>query len=576
MDRDRSLMEYLAYGYLYYVHGADTYIRFDDSRRGGESYRPLERNFRRSPRPDNRSFRSPPRNRSPMRSSADTWAPPSRPRPRSRSPGNFRPRSRSPLFRGRERGPNFGNRPRSPFRRPSPSRDRPPRFNRRSRSPPPFDRNRSPSLRRGRDPSPSAINAPRAPKRERNNSPPRNRFERPRSPPFNEITQQRDPRMNGRRRSRSADRRSSRGDPTGARGPPPPPPPRSPSITERSGPNSAHGSAATSRRSSPPAPERMNRNYSTPSGHGPPSISRPQYDSSHPYTSAPRFSEGNRRPSSRPASPSRRPSTNHQLQSPRSNEPQRPFVDNEYDRNQNPSGRPSMGPRTESNLSIQSQSANAPEGRSPPLGPSAASRSMRQPARGGHMALLSAPTRPKGASGAVFNRDGPPTGPREAGRPGPNSGPSMVRRGSSHAPAAQHHAHPPSGPRGAGGSPAPGVAHDSRPRPPFRHGSGVSTNYPRAPRPTNHLAGLSSIIPGGKLLPSGLDSITEKRLAQLEADKEKLLDQISEKQRAKRACLREWEKLCRESETAALRTDLADSHLQRMSETEGIGGGVAF
>lgn len=192
------------------------------------------------------------------------------------------------------------------------------------------------------------------------------------------------------------------------------------------------------------------------------------------------------------------------------------------------------------------------------------------------MALLSAPTRPKGASGPAFNRDGPPTGPRESVRPGPSLGPSMVRRGSSHTSAAQHHGPPPSGPRGVGGSLAPGTAHDSRPRPPFRHGSGVSTNYPRPPRVTNHLAGLPAIVPGGRLLPSGLDPITEKRLAQLEADKEKLLEQISEKQRVKRACLREWEKLCRECETAALRTDLADGHLQRMSETEGIGGGVAF
>ncbi|KAM5458462.1 hypothetical protein MaudCBS49596_000376 [Microsporum audouinii] len=546
--------------------------RFDDGRRGGESYRPLERNFRRSPRPDNRSF--PPRNRSPMRPSADTWAPPSRPRPRSRSPDNFRPRSRSPPFRGRERGPNFGNRPRSPPRRPSPGRDRPPRFNRRSRSPPPFDRNRSPGLKRGRDPSPSTLNAPRAPKRERNNSPPRNRFDRPRSPTFNESMQQRDARIGARRRSRSADRRSLRGDPNGGRGPPPPP--RSPSITERSGPNSAHGSAATSRRSSPPALERMNRNYSTPSGHGPPpATSRSQYDSPHSHGNAPRFPEGNRRPSSRPPSPSRRPSANLQLQSPRAHEPSRPSVENEPGRSQSTPIRPPTGPRTESSPLIQTQSTNVPEGISPPLGPSAASRSMRQSTRGGHMALLSAPTRPKGASGQNFNRDGPPTGPRESARPGPGPGASSIRRGGSHA-STPHHGHPPSGPRGAGGSPAPGPAHEARPRPPFRHGSGPSANYPRAQRTTNHLAGLPTIVPGGKVLPSGLDPITEKRLAQLEADKEKLLEQISEKQRAKRASLREWEKLCRESENAALRTDLADGHLQRMSETEGIGGGVAF
>ncbi|KAF3479571.1 uncharacterized protein GIQ15_06547 [Arthroderma uncinatum] len=200
------------------------------------------------------------------------------------------------------------------------------------------------------------------------------------------------------------------------------------------------------------------------------------------------------------------------------------------------------------------------------------------------MALLSAPTRPKGASGPGFNRDGPPTGPRESMRPGsgpipgpgPGPGPSSIRRSSTHAPPPQHHGHPPSGPRGAGGSPAPGPGHEARPRPPFRHGNGTSTTYPRTQRFTNHLAGLPTTVPGGKLLPSGLDPTTEKRLAQLEADKEKLLEQISEKQKAKRASLREWDKLSRESETGALRTDLADGHLQRMSETEGIGGGVAF
>ncbi|KAK2831022.1 hypothetical protein FQN49_007076 [Arthroderma sp. PD_2] len=196
------------------------------------------------------------------------------------------------------------------------------------------------------------------------------------------------------------------------------------------------------------------------------------------------------------------------------------------------------------------------------------------------MALLSAPTRPKGASGSTFARDGPPTGPREPMRagPGPGAGPSpgAIRRSSSHASPAQHHGHPPSGPRGVGGSPAPGPAHEARPRPPFRHGNSTSTTYPRTQRFTNHLAGLPATVPGGKLLPSGLDPTTEKRLAQLEADKEKLLEQISEKQRAKRTSLREWDKLCRESEIGALRTDLADGHLQRMSETEGIGGGVAF
>lgn len=84
------------------------------------------------------------------------------------------------------------------------------------------------------------------------------------------------------------------------------------------------------------------------------------------------------------------------------------------------------------------------------------------------------------------------------------------------------------------------------------------------------------MIPGGRLLPSGTDPAAEKRLAQLEADKEKLMDQISEKQKSKRISLREWDKLTRESATGALRSELAEGHLQRLTETEGIGRGVAY
>ena len=84
------------------------------------------------------------------------------------------------------------------------------------------------------------------------------------------------------------------------------------------------------------------------------------------------------------------------------------------------------------------------------------------------------------------------------------------------------------------------------------------------------------VIPGGKLLLSGLDPSSEKRLTQLELDKEKLLEQIAEKQKVKRAGLRDWDRLDRESATSALRSELADGHLQRMVEGDGVGGGVAF
>jgi hypothetical protein len=72
-----------------------------------------------------------------------------------------------------------------------------------------------------------------------------------------------------------------------------------------------------------------------------------------------------------------------------------------------------------------------------------------------------------------------------------------------------------------------------------------------------------------------LDAATEKRISQLEVDKEKLLEQMAEKQRLKRAGLREWDRLDRESSICALKSELAEGHLQRMAD-ESIGGGVLF
>lgn len=75
--------------------------------------------------------------------------------------------------------------------------------------------------------------------------------------------------------------------------------------------------------------------------------------------------------------------------------------------------------------------------------------------------------------------------------------------------------------------------------------------------------------------PSVLDTATEKRLTQLEADRERLLDQMAETQRSKRAGLRDWDRLDRESSICALKSELAEGHLQRMAD-ESIGGGVLF
>lgn len=83
------------------------------------------------------------------------------------------------------------------------------------------------------------------------------------------------------------------------------------------------------------------------------------------------------------------------------------------------------------------------------------------------------------------------------------------------------------------------------------------------------------MIPGGRALPSPLDAATEKRLSQLEVDREKLLEQMAETQRSKRAGLRDWDRLDRESSICALKSELAEGHLQRMAD-ESIGGGVLF
>ncbi|KAJ5603551.1 hypothetical protein N7537_006507 [Penicillium hordei] len=91
----------------------------------------------------------------------------------------------------------------------------------------------------------------------------------------------------------------------------------------------------------------------------------------------------------------------------------------------------------------------------------------------------------------------------------------------------------------------------------------------------NHLAGLCTIIPEGRSLPLLLDPAVEKRLAQLDVDKEKLLEQITETQRSKRAELRDWDRLDRESSICALKSELAEGHLQRMAD-ESIGGGNLF
>ncbi|EEP79216.1 predicted protein [Uncinocarpus reesii 1704] len=532
--------------------------RYDDGRRGGESYRPGDRVPRRSPRPDIRFGRSPVRNRSPppIRPTADTWAPSDRARPRSRSPGTFRRRSRTPPFRGSDRAPGYVGRPRSPPppRRFSPRRENgrsPPRLLRRSRSPPgalpprrpSFSRGASPGLKRVREPSPVGYSQ-RSPKRERFASPPRNRYDRPRSPP----PRLGDPRLPDHIRPRSPDRREPPRESYGWRSWRR----RSPSPPPRSGPNSGPGSSSASRRSSPPPRmDRPAREYGGSTTHATTYQSRSQ-----PFTGVPPRSPLH---SSKPTS--RLGGTTRAISPPR--EPKSTFANASLSRPGESTSDASVNLQTPTNddqgpkTISQVPSGGRAQATSPPPAPKGVGLSVR----GGHAALLSAPTRPKGSSGTPhFSRD---LGPRDSPRGG------NIRR-PSHGP--PYHTSTPGG-RGMP-SPSPG-GYDSH-RPAFRHGSSSSTTYPRTQRFANHLSGLPSVVPGGKLIPSGLDPAFEKRISQLEADKERLLEQIAEKQRSKRASLREWDKLSRESATGALRSELAEGHLQRMAEGDDIGGGAAF
>ncbi|EXJ67610.1 uncharacterized protein A1O5_08956 [Cladophialophora psammophila CBS 110553] len=221
---------------------------------------------------------------------------------------------------------------------------------------------------------------------------------------------------------------------------------------------------------------------------------------------------------------------------------------------------------------------------SPPTGP-AASMSMSAHNRGGGASTLNAPTRPRGAIGRF---DGPPSrdfsGPPMRGRGGlPFRGPA------------------PYGPRGGGygrggdfgtsnrgdyggggtyrggfgrGGPAGGESTF-----PFRGNSSTSMTYPRTQRfntVQQHLATNEKIVTGGKLLPTGVPPDQEKRIKMLEAEAERMRTEISEKQKLKREVLNEWDVRERESEREALRSDLAEQHLQQLMEGEDGIGRAAF
>lgn len=83
---------------------------------------------------------------------------------------------------------------------------------------------------------------------------------------------------------------------------------------------------------------------------------------------------------------------------------------------------------------------------------------------------------------------------------------------------------------------------------------------------------LPEIIPNGKKM---LPPVDQTRLNKLEEEAERLRKLTQEKDVKKRKSLREWDRLVRESESAAFRSDIAEESL-RGYELESEGAQLAF
>ncbi|OGM43589.1 hypothetical protein ABOM_007134 [Aspergillus bombycis] len=186
---------------------------------------------------------------------------------------------------------------------------------------------------------------------------------------------------------------------------------------------------------------------------------------------------------------------------------------------------------------------SAAQDHSPPSGPSHGPKSLSSQTHSSNVSLLSAPTRPRGGPSFkenVWTSAPARRGPMSAGTYGP-----------------------PTGPR-SGHMSGPGV--DTHRHPTYRQGSVTGAPYPRTPRYMNHLTGLCSIISGGRCFPSDLDALTEKRLWQLDADRDRLMEQIADTQKSKCTGMRDWDRLDRDSSICALKSELAEGHLQRIAD----------
>ncbi|KAL4915564.1 hypothetical protein BDW62DRAFT_188114 [Aspergillus aurantiobrunneus] len=205
-----------------------------------------------------------------------------------------------------------------------------------------------------------------------------------------------------------------------------------------------------------------------------------------------------------------------------------------------------------SNAPSQPKAFSCNRNKSPPPGLPHGYGTLLSHPRASNISLLSAPTRPRGSSNF---KDGGWVG-------------TPIRRG----PVPVGSYGTPIAPRS--NLPAPGA--EAPPSRSCRHSTvtGASSSHP--PRYSKYLVGLTAVVPGGKLPPSEVDNLTEKRLSQLDTDKDRLFEQIAESQKLKRDGLRDWDRLDRESSICALKSELAEGHLQCITDSSGVIGRVLF
>lgn len=549
-------------------------------------------------------------------------------RPRSRSPRPFRPREAPDTYRGRApRSPprrDFGGREGGNYRPGGP----PPRFRnepgfagRSPLRPPPRERSPLP-LKRGRDISPAGSRGRRSPpppnKRERLVSPARSRYNayppsREPSPPrgrgysppavARRLTPPRGATRAYRPASRSPLRRNEHVDPRKIdwrrRSPSPPTKPKPDLIPAD---NSGAQSVTSSRRSSPPIhPSRLaviepEERSARPSPREDYLPSRPPFRTRSPLPSGPRSPiplRARSPPVSRPRSPLMAMNRSPLATAP---SPQR--------RRESPPPRgrdaPPTGPRVPPTRPTQQHEENQPAVRAPPTGPGGSrphTSDMPIPT-GPRPSAISPPTHPRGAApgrGGGFQREFPPRAdyPGTRGRGAPYANTPFRGRGGGPPPPAygreqqDFSSGPPSGPRNSFSQ-----------APPYRQGSiSGSSTYPRstrfapngAPVPSGPKAELAApggfndrdrkpsnpyltdsprIVEGGQKAP---ELYNRSRLDKLEDEAERLRKAIEEKQTIKRKGLRDWERLERESETAAFRAQLVDDSVRALAG-EGDGG----